>query len=116
MRSHHGGILMAALTYVTITSFIIAGVLTLGASHYARVMTDSYYAAALPIAEAGVNYELNKISINPLQADQSFAPYTASVGDGSFTVYVVQRASDGSESSPWSAPNNLYIYATGTTH
>ena len=118
-QNRRGGILISVLAYVVVISLIMAGVTTLSVSHYTRVRTESDYAGALDAAEAGANYEINKISNNIANVDQQNATgnpghsYTTSAG--SFSVYVTQRNAS-SETTPWAAPNNLWIYSTGTVN
>ena len=83
-------------------------------SYYARSKTEADYQAALPLAEAGVNYEFRKISSNIANADQKSGGnpngVTYALGPGTLTVYCTNK--DGS--IPWSPPANLYVVSTGT--
>src|SRR6266571_582043 len=101
IRSRRGGVLLTTLAFVVVISVIMAGMATLSVSYYARAGVESDYAAALDLAEAGVNYELRKISANAGNADQagSHSPpgVTYSLGNGTFTVYCINK--DGSV--PW---------------
>ena len=115
-RLRYGGVLISALAFVTVASALVVGMLTLSVSYYARAVTESDYEAALGVAEAGVNYELRKLSNNTNNADQSSVANPAgpsyTLGSGAFTVYCSNK--DGS--TPWVAPNPLYVNATGTVH
>ena len=83
-------------------------------SHYNLATVESSYINALNIAEAGVNYEMRKISRDVTTADQAgmSTPRGAvySFGGGTFRVYCANR--DGT--TPWVSPNPLYIYSVGT--
>jgi len=99
------------LFFMLIISTLLIGIGSFAVSHQTRAKVDSDYAAALDLAEAGVNYEFRKITYDPAQADQS-PGNTYTFGGGNFRVYCVNR--DGS--SPWVEPNELYVYATGTVN
>src|SRR5579871_4828215 len=120
--SHRGGVLLATLAYVAVVGMVMAGMLSLTVSHYSRSRTESDYSNALAVAEAGINYELNKISVTPTGADQSASPYTQSLLDnysqaaGSFTVYVTPRTGVTVGSGTWTSPNDLFIFSTGTVN
>jgi hypothetical protein len=113
-KSHYGGILISALAFVTITSLMVMGMVTIAVSNYAREQTEADYQTALSLAEAGVNYELRKISANPANADQR--PNGASpgvsynFGGGTFAVYCANK----NNTTPWTAPADLYVMCTGT--
>jgi len=113
-RQHRGGILITALVFSVIIAFLVAGIGALTVSHLSRESTEASYSGALDLAEAGVNYEIRKISLDASQADQfsamTQAGATYTLGGGSFTVYC--ENTDGS--TPWVAPNDLYIISTGT--
>jgi hypothetical protein len=108
-----GSVIIGTLFFILIFSILLMGIGQFAVSHQTRAKVDADWAAALDIAEAGINYEFGKISVNPANADQSpGASY--SFGGGTFSVKCIQRNADGSETAPWVAPNNLYVYATGT--
>src|SRR5689334_17830088 len=113
VKAQHGGVLLSALAFTTITALLVAGLATISVSYYARAKTESDYAAALPLAEAGINYELRKISADTSTADQATTANpngtSVSYGSGSFSVYCSNK--DGS--TPWTAPNPLYVTASG---
>jgi hypothetical protein len=96
---------------IGIVSVLVAGVCQLASSNQTLAHTDADYAAALNNAEAGINTELAKIS-RGITPDQQ--PTTYQLPVGTYTVWVTQRNADGSESSPWTEPENLYVYCTGT--
>lgn len=104
-----GGAIIGVLFVILITSILLLGTGMYAVSHQNRTYTDLRYAKAIDLAEAGVNYELRRISTNVDYADQ-YPGTTLSYGGGTFKVYCANR--DGS--TPWVAPNPLYIYSTGT--
>ncbi len=112
-QRRRGAILLGTLLFILIASILLLGVGTMCTSHQQVAQYDLRYAQALDLAEAGVNKELNKISKDYKTADQS--PGTAvALNGGTYTTYVVERNSDGSDGGAWSYPDNCYIYSTGT--
>jgi Tfp pilus assembly protein PilX len=111
-RCQHGGVLISALAFVAITSLLLVGMATVTVSHFARARTEKDYEAALGLAEAGVNYELRKLSANTSSADQGGSSSTYSLGSGTYTVYCSNK--DGS--APWIVPNPLYVTSSGTVN
>ncbi|MDE2126620.1 MAG: hypothetical protein KGJ62_08525 [Armatimonadetes bacterium] len=107
----NGSALIGALAFTIATSMILAGVITLATSHYLRTNTEAAYAASYDAAEAGVNYEIRKISQSPSSADQagSTGGYTSALADGTFRVYCSERSG-----GTWTPPDPLYITSTGT--
>ena len=109
-----GAILISVLAFTVVTSVLLAGIASCTISSISRAYTESYYTAALDIAEAGVNTEIRKISVNASNVDQFNSStgqgVTYSFGNGSYTIYCTNV--DGS--TPWIAPNDLYILCTGT--
>ncbi len=121
-----------ALAFSLIAATIIAGVGTLAVSHFSRARVEADNAMAMQLAEAGIDYELRNISLdptNPNQAHQQAAygsmpgPFTSSISgvDGSFTVYVTNDDSTGT--GPWVSydasgmqSNGLRIVSTGTVN
>jgi Tfp pilus assembly protein PilX len=120
MQRHRGSILLNVMFFLIIISLILAGMGLLMVSDYSLGGVESDYANAMPVAEAGINYELHKITGDGLLADQKQfigapgIPYTTTAG--TFSVYVTQRNDDGTETTPWIPGNNLWIYSTGTVH
>jgi hypothetical protein len=117
-RHQHGSILLTALAFVAFTSMVMAGLITMAYSHNAVVRAEGDYARALTVAEAGINYELRKISQNAANADQpgSTAPYGVSYspavcGGGSFRVGCTNIF--GNTWLPAISPQ-LFIGSTGT--
>jgi len=117
LQNRRGAILLNVLIFMIVISIVIAGMALLMVSDNSVGRVESNYSTSLAVAEAGVNYELAKISSSALSADQKQligAPgisYTTTAG--TFAVYVTQRNSDGSETTPWVPGQNLWIYSTG---
>src|SRR5438094_303673 len=84
-----GGILLSVLACIVVVSVILAGVATLAVSHFARAKSEGSYVAALCAAEAGINFEVNKISQGGDTLDQKSSPGTYTTSAGTFTVWVV---------------------------
>lgn len=108
-----GGAIIGVLFFILIISILLLGAATLAAGHQQRCQYDANYAAAVDLAEAGVNYEFRKLSQNVGQADT--APFTVNAPFGgagtSFTVQCYNRGT----TTPWSGPGtNLEVVSTGT--
>lgn len=118
VRLRSGQTLLGVLFFVLISSIILAGIGTLVVSDYKSAGVGSSYDNALYAAEAGINYEMNKISIDSTKVDQknaTGAPGTNySTAAGNFAVYVTQRNADNSEQTPWTAGKGLWVYSAGT--
>lgn len=112
--------LLTVLFFVLITSIILAGIGSLVVSDYMAVQKGQAYDNALYVAQAGVNYELNKIAVNSATADQkngSGAPGTSyTTAAGTFSVYIMQVSAGGTESTPWTSGNNMNVYSTATVN
>jgi len=117
LQRRRGAILLNVMIFMIVISLVIAGMALLMVSDNSVGRVESDYSNSLAIAEAGVNYELRKISNDATTADQkqlTGAPgisYTTPAG--TFSVYVTQRTSNGTETTPWTPGQNLWIYATG---
>jgi Tfp pilus assembly protein PilX len=116
IRRQRGGALITALAMSLVIAFILAGVGTMTVSHYSRVTVESNYAGAFYVAEAGINYELNKIGTDYTTADQagSTSGVSYNFGGGTYRVYCANL----NGTTPWdpttSATPQLYITSTGT--
>lgn len=116
-KKRRGGVLLHVLIFLVVISILLAGIGKLMVSDYSMVKVENDYANSLVVAEAGINYELRKISNDAKTVDQKQAgavpgtSYSTSVG--TFQVYVTQRNLDGTEPTPWTAGKNLWIYSTG---
>src|SRR5690349_5777153 len=61
-RRESGMVLVFALIAVLILSVIMLGITTAATTHYTLARTQVDQAAALDVAEAGVHYEINKMT------------------------------------------------------
>ncbi len=101
IKGKRGGTLITSLVFVTICAYCLAGMGKLGVSQYSRAGVERDYVAALYLAEAGINYEIRKISQNSANADQKSnqnpngPSYT--LGNGTFNVYCANTGG----SIPW---------------
>jgi len=111
-RRQRGAVLLGVILFTAVASTLLVGAVLLARTHYARAHADADYAKALDLAEAGINYEFHKVSADPDLADQ-YPGTTYTFGTGQFRVWCTARASDGTETTPWEAPGNLYVYAEG---
>jgi Tfp pilus assembly protein PilX len=121
-RQVRGAAIIAALTFTIVISILLAGVAKVSVSHYSRSVTEADYAAAIQVADAGLNYELRWISddtgdpnrphqLQPATGQNS--AYTGSVTgltNSSFTVYVTKTDGTG----PWYAPSPMIVTSVGT--
>lgn len=108
---NRGMALPLALVAVLLISTLLAGALMLSVSHLSLTHTKSCYANAMNLAEAGINWELWKISQDASAADNT--PVTQEVPAGSgrtFTVHVEAYPSGG----PWTALGPFSVISTGT--
>jgi hypothetical protein len=133
----HGGVLIAALALTIIVSTVMAAMAIFAVSHYSRAGTEADYAAALNLAEAGINYEIQRISANPANADQlhpannsltwaAMAAHNIPPANGqpqipgSFKVCVspIDEEPDNlaGPTNAWFAPSDLTIIARGTVN
>lgn len=114
IHCHHrrrGMALILALSVTAIVSALLSGILLLSVSHLSLSNTNSSYANALNLAEAGINWELWKISRDPTAADQSPVTMEYPTGSGRFfTVHVEAYPSGGT----WIPPRDLCVIGTGT--
>ena len=110
-RRRSGGVLISALVFTVIISMLLAGIGTLSLSHYARAKADGDYLSALDIAEAGINYEFNKISQNASLVDLvgTGSGTTYAFGGGSFQIYATNK-----NGTPWTPGAAMYVYSKGT--
>jgi hypothetical protein len=89
-RANHGGILLTTLIFAVVIATMLGGLGTLVVSFYSRAKTESTYASAINLADAGANYELRKINQNVSTADLPTGNppgTTVSFGPGTFRVY-----------------------------
>lgn len=108
-----GGVIIGVLFFLLVVSILLMGIGSYAVSHQNRAHSDALYANAIYLAEAGVNYEFRKISLDVNQADKT--PLTVNQPFGaantSFTVQCVNRGT----TTPWSGPGtSLDVLATGT--
>src|SRR5690348_9561160 len=96
-RKTAGFTILTALAFSIVVATVLAGVGTVSMSHFARADVEATYANAVSYADAGVNYELQRISsdiTNASLVDQMSSPRTVQVNtltgmsgmQGSFTV------------------------------
>src|SRR5438309_75708 len=90
-RTQYGGVLISGLAFAAISAFIVVGMLTMTVANYARSSTEADYESALSLAEAGVNYELRKITLNTANADQRDTAPSYTFGNGTFKVYCTNK-------------------------
>lgn len=113
-KTSRGAATVMALVVTAIVVTLLAASAVIASSHYSRARMESDYATALYLAEAGVNFELRKISDDTTAADQKSDDNPNGVsynyGGGSYSVYCIGQ--DGTY--PWVAPAPLYIVSTGT--
>ncbi len=106
-----GMALALALVAILIISILLAGIMLLSVTHYSLSNTNNDYANALNLAEAGINWELNKISRDAALADNT--PFSVEFPAGSgrfFEVYVRDYETGGI----WVPPADLWVISTGT--
>ncbi|MFB3880102.1 MAG: hypothetical protein ACE149_02510 [Armatimonadota bacterium] len=106
-----GMALVLALAATAIVSVLLSGILLLVVSHLSLTHTKSSYANAMNLAEAGINWELWKVSHDLSSADNTPATVEVPTSSGrSFTVHVEAYPSGG----PWTALGPFSVISTGT--
>ena len=109
VRGHRGGAMINAIVFAAIISLIMAGIARVSVSHYSRAMVEANYVAALYQAEAGINFELQKITAASANADQKSvnSPYgpTYTLGSGSFKVYCMNT----NGTTPWTTGSSSVV-------
>ena len=110
--TRRGHTLSATVIFTGIVSVLLGGVATFAASHQQRAIEDSRFASALNYAEAGANFEMRKISLDPASADQ-YPGVTYNVSGGTFKVHCA-NPSNPDDTAPWTPQERLYVISTGT--
>ena len=100
----------------TVIASMLAGLGALLTSTYSRAMDESNYSNAINLADAGVNYEIRKVTANAASADlpgSTTPPGTlVPFGNGSFRVYCTMT--DGV--TPWNGTTVPFeVISTGTS-
>ncbi len=111
-----GAVLVGVLFLIVIITVMVMGMGQLAVAHRHRADTESRYAAALDLAEAGINYELNRLTSGS-SAHVTGSPGTGTLGSGtwagSFSVYCTKT--DGTAIADASSPpSTILIVSTGT--
>jgi hypothetical protein len=120
-----GFTLITSLAFSLVVGTVLAGVGTVALSHLGRSKVEGTYANAISLAEAGVNYEIQKISsdtTNTSLADQMGSPAVIQVNSlngmtdvrGQFSVYVRPWGTGCNGNGTWLPPNDLCIVSEGT--
>jgi len=116
-QRNHGAIMLNVLIFLVIMSTLLAGIAQLMVSDFTIGKIEADYSNSLATAEAGINYELRKISNDGTLGDQKQSAGTGgsqyTTAAGTFSVYVTQRNNDGTETVPWTPGKNLWIYSKG---
>jgi hypothetical protein len=111
-------VLIGVLFLIVIVSVMVLGMGQLAISHRQRADVESRYAVALDLAEAGINYELNHLTLGS-PAHTAASPGTGSLGDGAWrgTFSVTCTNTDGTAiADPSHPPSTIYILSTGTAN
>jgi|SRR5579862_2910252 len=112
-QSEGGLAIISVLFGLLVMSVLLLGVATLASGHQTRASADSNYAAAMDLAEAGVDWEYSQLSANVNNADKTARTVSTPFGvaNTSFTVQCVNRGT----TTAWSGPGtNLDVLSTGT--
>jgi hypothetical protein len=104
------------ICFVAVTAIVMVGFCQVVVSYYMLSRVESDHDAAIDIADAGVNYELNTISANSANADQAGTGNPPgslySFGGGTFRVY----CENSNGTTPWTPGNSLIVVSTGTVN
>jgi hypothetical protein len=107
---YNGAVLIGVLFLILIFSILLMGIGSYTVSHQALEQSDSNYAEAMDIAEAGANWEFSQISASVNNADMP-PGNTYSFGGGTIKVWCTML--DGT--TAWDkSSNQLYVYSQGT--
>lgn len=119
-----GNVLITALAVAAMSAIMITGVSILATSQSKLLSRDADYAAAMQMAEAGVNYELwwLRTNSNNTQHKSLLTAYSppssptdrngAAIATGSFKVYVQPATGTGN----WTAGTDMKIISIGTVN
>ncbi|MGI8922733.1 MAG: DUF7305 domain-containing protein [Fimbriimonadales bacterium] len=122
-RRLRGGVLVTVLVFAAILSLFLAGVARLAVAHYSRANVEADNAAAIQLADAGINFELRWVSDDPRDPNRAHQAQHAEGQNGAYTgtvegvpgSYVVSVRND-SVAGPWYAPAPMAIQSTGTVN
>ncbi len=112
-----GAALLLALVVTAIMSALLSGMLLLSVSHLTLTSRNQDYASAMNVAEAGINYEIQKVLWTPAAYDPPGSPHqqviSSTEGGQSFSVY----AAGSREGGEWGSPHSdVWITSTGTVN
>lgn len=115
-------VLVGVLFFSLIAAILLLGVGSYAVSHHARVLADAKYAAALDMAEAGIDYEFYRLTtLGPTYADPYptgatyTCPTTVKVGDTSYTGTFNVYCKDASSAATWDTTTGfLVVVSKGT--
>jgi hypothetical protein len=100
LRRQRGFAVITVLAFILVITVLLSGIGVFSVSGQSRALTDGDSAAAMNTAEAGVNYEFNRLAKDQNSPDQ-YPGVTQTLGNGTYTVWCANP--DGSV--PW---NNTY--------
>ncbi len=108
-QRQRGSVLVTTLFMIVVTSILLVGVGIFVSSHHTRVQSDSSYARALDLAEAGLNYQMRKISLGT-----DYSNSTVNLGGGTFTAQCLVRGTN----TPWTPAHGytLEVLSTATVN
>lgn len=106
--------MLTTLVLSLVVSLLLAASGAVAVSHYSRSTRETDYAAAIQAADAGVNWQLREISLDPSDTTkpcQASSPCSRTIPGtpATFTVFITNE--DGS--SPWVAPNTGILTSDG---
>ncbi len=113
-RRTRGSALITAIVFALIVALTLAGVGTLTVSHYALAHVEADSTSAMDLAEAGINYELTRITNNTADADQPNGQYQpATIIDASLRGSFYVRCVDPATGGTWNGKDKVTIVSTG---
>jgi hypothetical protein len=108
--------MVTVLAFTLVAALLLAGVGTYAIGTLTRASKEGSYAAAVNMADAGINAVIRRISTDP--TDTSLVnsvdnPLTGTIANvGTFSAYVEDYSTGGA----WVAPNDMRIISTGTVN
>lgn len=116
-RRARGSALITAVVFALIVALTLAGVSLLTVQHYSLAHVQADSTSAMDIAEAGINYELTRITNNVADADQPNGQYQSADNiDASLRGSFYVRCLDPATGGTWNGKNKVTIVCTGVVN
>jgi hypothetical protein len=117
-KTHSGAALVTAIIFASIFTIIVGGLALYAVGSYSLAKKGTEYAAAVQLADAGVNSEFRNIALNQFNngytAPTAASPHTGSISGvpGTYSVYITADAAGSQNWDP--SKKDLYMWSSGT--